>query len=205
MQNTIREIIEQRTSVGKYEEGVEIDDSTIAEIVRLASLSPSAYNLQNWRFVAVKSKQSKLSLQEASYGQPQVAQASVTFIVCGQLNAHKKLASTLQLSVDKNIMPSSIADSWVKAATGSHDENPMHQRDEAIRSASLAAMTLMFAAKSFGFDSGAMGGFDSEKVSEIFSLSDDDIPVMLITVGRGIEQNWAQKARKPIDEILSIH
>ena len=205
MQNPIREMIEQRTSVGKYEENIEIDDSIIKEIVRLASLSPSAYNLQNWRFIAVKSQQSKLKLQEAAYGQPQIAQASVTFIVCGQLNAHKVLASTLQLSVDRNIMPSAIAESWVKAATESHDGNSGHQRDEAIRSASLAAMTLMFAAQSLGFDSGAMGGFDSQKVSEIFSLSEDDMPVMLITVGQGIKQNWPQKTRKPISDILSFY
>lgn len=204
MQNPMREMIEQRTSVGKYEENIEIDDSLIKEIVRLASLSPSAYNLQNWRFIAVKSKQPKLKLQEAAYGQPQIAQASVTFIVCGQLNAHKTLASTLQLSVDQNIMPSAIAESWVKAASESHEGNSGHQRDEAIRSASLAAMTLMFAAQSLGFGSGAMGGFDSQQVAEQFNLSDTDIPVMLVTVGEATDSNWQQKVRKPVSEILTI-
>ena len=102
-------------------------------------------------------------------------------------------------------MPSEIAESWVKAATESHDGNSGHQRDEAIRSASLAAMTLMFAAQSLDFDSGAMGGFDSQKVSEIFSLSEDDMPVMLITVGQGIKQNWPQKTRKPMSDILSFY
>jgi nitroreductase len=203
MNLAIKRMIEERTSVSKYNKH-EISDEMIAELVRLASLSPSAYNLQNWHFIAVQSDDAKSDLQKAAYGQPQIAQASVTFIVIGQLNAHQTLEQTLKLSVDSDVMPQSIAQSWVNAAKQSHESSVSLQRDEAIRSASLAAMTLMFAAQAMGYGSGAMGGFDSQQVIEQFNLSDTDIPVMLVTVGKPTESNWQQKIRKPVNEILTI-
>lgn len=203
MNLAIKKMIEERTSVSKYNKH-EISDEMIAELVRLASLSPSAYNLQNWHFIAVQSNDAKSDLQKAAYGQPQITQASVTFVVIGQLNAHHSLEQTLKLSVENDVMPQSIAQSWVSAAKQSHEANISLQRDEAIRSASLAAMTLMFAAQAMGYGSGAMGGFDSQQVAEQFNLSDTDIPVMLVTVGKPAESNWQQKIRKPVSDILTI-
>lgn len=203
MNLAIKKIIEERTSVSKYNE-YEMSNETIEELVRLASLSPSAYNLQNWHFIAVQSNDAKRRLQQAAYGQPQVAEASVTFVVIGQLNAHHTLEQTLKLSVDRDVLPKSIAQSWVDAAKQSHEENSSLQRDEAIRSASLAAMTLMFAAQAMGYGSGAMGGFDSQQVSDQFNLSDDNIPVMLVTVGKPAQSNWQQKIRKSVSDILTI-
>ena len=203
MNLAIKKIVEERTSVSKYNE-YEMSNETIEELVRLASLSPSAYNLQNWHFIAVQSNDAKRRLQQAAYGQPQVAEASVTFVVIGQLNAHHTLEQTLKLSVDRDVLPKSIAQSWVDAAKQSHEENSSLQRDEAIRSASLAAMTLMFAAQAMGYGSGAMGGFDSQQVSDQFNLSDDNIPVMLVTVGKPAQSNWQQKIRKSVSDILTI-
>jgi nitroreductase len=201
MNLAIKKMIEERTSVSKYTL-YEMDSASIEELVRLSSLSPSAYNLQNWKFIAVQSVQAKSALQAAAYGQPQVLEASVTFVVCGQIEAHHSLAKTLQLSVDDNVMPEGVAQSWVKAASQSHQGNLAVQRDEAIRSASLAAMTLMYAAQAMGFGSGAMGGFDAQQVKEAFQLDANDIPVMLVTVGRAGESNWQQKIRNPVEEIL---
>ncbi|MGE4488290.1 MAG: nitroreductase family protein [Kiritimatiellales bacterium] len=204
MKNTMIRLIENRKSVSRYDPGVEIDDSVIIEWVRLAGRSPSAFNLQNWRFIAVKNAEQKLVLQQAAFGQPQVTEASVTFIVCGQTAAYRQLSRRLQASVEQNIIPASVAESWVTMANDSHHENPALQRDEAIRSASLAAMTLMYAVQSAGYACGPMGGFDARQVQEEFELGPDEIPVMLIAVGRERTGNWPQKARRPVEEILTV-
>lgn len=49
-----------------------------------------------------------------------------------------------------------------------------------------------------------MIGFDPEGVKKAFGLSDNSVPTMLITVGYAIEDNWAQKLRRPLDEVLTI-
>lgn len=71
----------------------------------------------------------------------------MAFIICGTLSAHQQLATALQPSVAAQIMEQRTVDGWVKQATTSHENDAVLQRDEAVRSASLAAMTLMLAAE----------------------------------------------------------
>ena len=87
-------------------------------------------------------------------------------------------------------------------AHGSHEGNPTLQRDEAFRSASLAAMALMLAAQDQGLVTGPMSGFDPAAVSSAFGLAADELPVMLVTVGYPASGNWRQKPRKPVSEVL---
>jgi nitroreductase len=93
---------------------------------------------------------------------------------------------------------------WVGAAQGMYQDNPQLQRDEAIRSGSLAAMTLMLAAKGQGLVSTPMIGFDAAGVSETFGLGPADVPVMLVTVGYPGASNWPQKPRKAVKDVLEI-
>lgn len=200
--NSFQQLLNARSSVGRYQPDSKISEAQIHQLIEMTSLSPSAYNLQNWQFIAVTTDAAKSCLRQQAYDQPQISDAAVTFIVCGTLNAHQQLSAALQPSVDAGIISEQVQTSWTEAATGSHQNNPQLQRDEAFRSASLAAMTLMLSAQSLGLASGAMSGFDPEGVSQAFDLSPDEIPVMLITVGQPAEKNWAQKRRKPVHEIL---
>jgi nitroreductase len=128
----------------------------------------------------------------------------VTFIVCGKLQAHKGLAHSIAPTVAAGIIDQTMADSWVAMAHGSLDNNPERQRDEAIRSASMAAMTLMLAAQGMGLVTGPMIGFDPAGVAKEFNLSADDVPAMLVAVGYSAPGNWPQKPRLPVKEVLSI-
>ncbi len=76
-------------------------------------------------------------------------------------------------------------------AQGSHEGNPKLQRDEALRSASLAAMTLMLVAQDQGLLTGSMCGFDLVAVSWEFGLQTDEVPVIFASVGYLAGPNWA--------------
>lgn len=93
--NSVSAAVESRTSTVLYDTGFTVPDATLEELVRLATLSPSAYNFQNWKFIVVRSAQGKHKLQAAAYGQRQIAEASATFVACGTLRAHEHLASVL--------------------------------------------------------------------------------------------------------------
>jgi nitroreductase len=97
-----------------------------------------------------------------------------------------------------------MADAWVKMAHDGHEGNPVRQRDEAVRSASMGAMTLMLAAEGMGLVSGPMIGFDPAGVAKEFNLSANDIPAMIIAVGYSAHGNWPQKPRLPVKDILTI-
>ena len=201
---TTQHHIESRVSVNFFDTQHSISNEQIQELIRLATLAPSAYNLQNWKFIAVSSKAGKEKLKSAAYGQQKVVDAAVTFIICGTLNAHRSLENTLSASVNQGIFDQSVADAWVAMAKGSHEGHELLQRDEAFRSASLAAMTLMLAAEEMGLATGPMSGFDPGAVAAAFELPADVIPVMLIATGHAAPGNWPQKPRKPIPEVLSF-
>ncbi|MCZ4321876.1 nitroreductase family protein [Pseudomonas anguilliseptica] len=204
MTTTIKHLIESRVSTTRYQGGRELPEPVIRELVQLATRAPTAFNLQNWKFIAVQSAAAKARLYELAYQQRQVLDASVTFIVCGTLEAHTHLAQHLQPSVDVGILPVSVQQSWTDMVNQSHADNPQLQREEAVRSASLAAMTLMLAAQGMGLASGAMTGFDAEGVAQAFALEAHEPPILLVTVGYAAEGNWPQKVRRPVQEVLAF-
>lgn len=204
MTNTVKEAIEQRISANMFDPSKSLTTAQIEELIRLATCAPTAFNFQNWRFIAVQSKEAKERLKAVAYGQQKIVDAAVTFIVCGKLEAHKGLAHALKPSIASGLLEQSMADAWVHMAHDGHENNPIRQRDEAIRSASMGAMTLMLAAQGMGLVSGPMIGFDPAGVAKEFQLTANDIPAMLVAVGIAAPGNWPQKPRLPVREVLTI-
>jgi nitroreductase len=204
MTNTVKEAIEQRISANMFDPSKSLTTAQIEELIRLATCAPTAFNFQNWRFIAVQSKEAKERLKAVAYGQQKIVDAAVTFIVCGKLEAHKGLAHALKPSIASGLLEQSMADAWVHMAHDGHENNPIRQRDEAIRSASMGAMNLMLAAQGMGLVSGPMIGFDPVGVAKEFKLTANDIPAMLVAVGIAAPGNWPQKPRLPVREVLTI-
>jgi nitroreductase len=201
--STIGELITSRASSNSYDTSRPLSDADVAELVALATHAPSAFNLQNWRFVAVRSAEAKARLHPLAFGQQKVLDAPVTFIVCGLLDEHLLISSALKPTMDAGIIDQATFDGWVGAVQSMYKDNLSMQRDEAIRSGSLAAMTLMLAAQGKGLVSCPMIGFDPAGVARAFGLSSQEVPVMLITVGHPGAANWPHKPRKPVSEVLT--
>lgn len=83
-------------------------------------------------------------------------------------------------------------------------ENEMSRRDEAIRSASLAAMTLMHAAFNMGYATGPMIGFDPKAVGELTNLGPNHLPVMLIVIGKLIGEVRSRGHRYPLETVVRL-
>jgi hypothetical protein len=47
-----------------------------------------------------------------------------------------------------------------------------------------------------------MIGFDAVTVTSEFSLLPDEIPVLLVAIGRGATDNWPQKSRRALTEVF---
>lgn len=194
-------LIEQRISANKFDASHAIADTEIEELIRLATRAPTAYNLQNWRFIAVRSAEAKDRLRARAYGQAKVSDAAVTFIVCGVLPDPVGLGERLRPFVEAGHMRADMSSAWQDGARNQYAD-PQAARDEAIRSASLGGATLIYAAEALGFVSSAMSGFDAAGVAQAFGLASDEVPVMLIALGRAAPGNWPQKPRRPLSEVL---
>jgi nitroreductase len=204
MYDTIKTLIESRVSTNYYDTSRHLPDDVIVDLVRMAIRAPSAYNFQNWKFIAVRTPEAKARLKAVAYGQQKVVDAPVTFIVCGKLAAYEQLSNALQPSVDAGLIDQSVREAMVTRARASYLNKPQLQRDEAFRSASLAAMTLMFAAQGKGLSTGPMSGFDPLGVAREFGLIENEVPVILVTVGYPAQGNWQQKPRRPMDDVIAF-
>jgi nitroreductase len=68
------EAVKARRSIRKYQD-VEVEEEKLQKILEVARLAPSAANRQQWKFLVVKSKETREKLVEAAHGQQMVAQA----------------------------------------------------------------------------------------------------------------------------------
>lgn len=203
MTNATISLIERRVSANLFDASHRLTDAEIEELVRLATRAPTAYNLQNWRFIAVRTAEAKARLRALAWNQPKVEDAAVTFIICGVLPDAETLPERLQPSVAAGYMPADMPSAWREAA-GAQYADPQTARDEAVRSATLGAATLIYAAEALGFASGPMVGFEAEGVARAFGLGANEMPVLLVAVGRAASGNWPQKPRRPLTEVLEI-
>lgn len=196
-------LIEQRVSANRFDATHALADAEIEQLVRLATRAPTAYNLQNWRFIAVRTPEGKARLRNVAHGQAKVSDAAATFIICGLLPDHETLPARLRPFVDTGYMPTEMASGWQEAVRAQYADAKV-ARDEAMRSASLGAATLIFAAEALGLSTGPMGGFDAEGVAREFNLTPSELPTMLLAVGRAVPGNWPQKPRRPLGEVLQF-
>jgi nitroreductase len=197
-------IITSRTSANNFDSTASLTAAQIEELVSYTQNAPTAFNLQNWRVVAFSSKAQKEALKAAAYGQQKVADAAVTFVVVGIKDGYKEIARLAKPLLDNGAIDQAAYDGWVGMTVGSHENNPQLQHDEAFRSASLAAMTLMYAAQAKGYVSGPMSGFVPDQVSTVAGLGPNEIPVILVAVGPAAPGNWPRKPRRPLAEQVKI-
>lgn len=201
---SVKKALQQRTATNFFDASKKLDDEQIKDIVKLSTLAPTAFNLQNWHFVAVKSAGAKQRLYESAFKQQKILDAAVTFIICGEMEPHKKFDRVAKVLVERGGVTETVAATWHEKVISALENNTVAQHAEAFRSASLAAMALMLAAEEKGLATGPMSGFDPVAVRATFDLPECRIPVMLVSVGYAAEGNAPQNARLDIKDVLEI-
>ncbi|MCA9242062.1 MAG: nitroreductase family protein [Planctomycetales bacterium] len=172
--------IRERRSVKHYDAGFEMPESHVQELLDLALLSPTSFNIQNWRFVLVRDAANKQKLREAAWGQEQVTQAQLVFVLCGDVKAWDKAPERYWRNAPDEVREQLVP--MIRNFYTSGGEQVQH--DEVMRSCGIAAQTLMLAAKSMGYDSNPMIGFDPKQVAELINLPDDHTIAMMLVIGK---------------------
>ncbi len=185
--STTEEIIKARHSVRQYKPNVKIPENTLNEILELAALAPSSWNIQQWRFLVIQEQAQKDLVKGIAYGQQQVSDASVVVVILGDLEANLTGHLIYDEAVAAGHVPAEVRDTLVGQIDAAY-KNEQVARDEANKNAGLAAMQLMLAAKAKGYDTVAMGGFDKARLVEALKIPARYIPVMMIPIGEAATQ-----------------
>ncbi|MFD2617895.1 nitroreductase family protein [Terrilactibacillus laevilacticus] len=189
-------VMQERRSVKKYDQNVKMTKEKIEKIIEIASLSPSAWNLQQWHFLIVTDEDKKQLLQRCAWNQPKVSEASASIVVLGDLLAYERAGEVAEEWAQKSYVPSDGKKGLIDSIYNFY-EDIQTQRDEAIRGASLAAMSLMLTAKDMGYATCPMIGFDPEAIRKEFSIPDRYVPALMITLGKGEETRERASRRSP--------
>lgn len=181
-----KKLLKKRKSVKKFNPAHVISQEEAREIVALAQTAPSAWNLQHWRVIAVDDPALKAEIRTAGYGQAQLEEASMIFIILANVFAHEQLEEIYLPLLQEGLMH---PPQYLKLQDNLGERRDITQplREEAILNASLFAMQLILAAESFGHDTGPVGGFDHERVKTLFGLPDHLIPILLVAAGKAAE------------------
>ena len=191
------EAIQKRRSIRHYDATFKISDEEIRQLIELAMLSPTSYNIQHWKFVVVNDTKLRDEIKDAAYGQVQVAEASALILVVTDTKAWEK-----DMSEKWKNVPKEIGDYMATSAHGFYLDREQLQRDEAIRSASFATQTLVLAATAKGFESGVMIGYDFDKVAELINLPENFVISNFVVIGKGIQVAHPRGGQLSVKNVL---
>lgn len=191
------EAIETRRAVKHFDPDHQLSDEEVNKLMSAAILSPTAFNIQNWRFVLVKDPELRKQIRAASWDQAQVTDASLLVVVCADLKAWGKDTARYWRNA-----PKEVQDFLVPSITQYYQGNEAVQRDEGIRSCGIAAQTLMLAAKAMGYDSCPMDGFDFDAVSKLINLPEDHAIAMFVTIGKATQPARERGGQLSVDEVV---
>lgn len=195
----IFEAIATRRAVKHFDPNHRMTDDEVEKLLSAALLSPTAFNIQNWRFVVVRDPALRGQIRAAAWDQAQVTDASLLIVMCADLRAWDRDPSRYWRNADQ-----AVQDFIVPAIDQYYRGRDRVQRDEAMRSCGIAAQTLMLAAKAMGYDTCPMDGFDFDAVGKLIGLPEDHVIAMFVTVGKAVKEAWPRGGQLALSEVV-IH
>ncbi len=191
------EAIQSRRAIKHYDPAHRMTETEIRQLLEAAMQAPTAFNIQNWRFVTVLDPEVRKQIRAAAWDQAQVTDSSLLIVLCADKDAWKKEPARYWVNA-----PQAVQDFLVPAIGQYYEGRDQVQRDECMRSCGLAGMTLMLAAQSMGYDSCPMDGFDFDAVAKIIKLPADHVISFMIAIGKGTQPAWPKPGQLPYDEVV---
>ena len=181
--NTL-DAIYQRRSIKQFDPDHRLTKDEETKLLEAAIQSPTSFNIQHWRFVVVRDTALREKIRkEFGNDQAQMTDASLLLIMTADTKAWQKDPARYWRDA-----PKEVADLLVGWMGPFHEGREWLQRDEAQRSIGMAMQTLMLAAKSSGYDSCPMIGFDIDEVAKLINLPDDHVMGPMVAIGKGTKE-----------------
>lgn len=163
----------------------------------LVLLSPTSFNIQNWRFLIVCDPELRRQIRAVAWDQAQVTDASLLIVLTADLKSWAKEPARYWRNA-----PQPVQEFILPAIEQFYNGHEQVQRDEAMRSCGILAMALMLVAQEMGYASCPMVGFDFDKVGKLIISPVDHVVAMFVTIGKGVKDAWARDGRIAMNEAV---
>lgn len=194
---SVSQAIENRRSIKAFDPNHRLTSDEETRLFSLAMRSPTAFNIQNWRFVVLREPALRQQVRQAAWGQSQVTDASLLVVLTADLNAWEKEPQRYWRHAAQPVQ-----DFMLPAIDGYYRGKAQVQRDEAMRSCGMAAQTLMLAAQELGYESCPMDGFDFDAVGQLIHLPPDHAIAMFVAIGKGIQPPHPRSGPLALSDVL---
>lgn len=189
--------IKKRRSIRHFDTSFRIPQEEINQLIELAMLAPTSYNIQHWKFLVVEDLELRKEIQKASFNQSQITEASHLILICSDTKAWEK-----HMEYKWQNTPNEIQKFMVESTHNFYSKNEQLQHDEAIRSASFATQNLIISATSMGYDSSVMVGFEYHKVAKLVNLPNDMLISNFVVLGKGNKAPYPRGGQLVLSDVL---
>ena len=206
--NTIIEDLNWRYATKKFDPTKTISDDDLHTIKESLRLTATSYGLQPLKFLIIESAEIRERLKVASFGQPQLTEASHIIVLCSYIDITEadidqymsNVASTRSIPLEEiagygNFVKQTISPLELDEKTAWN-----------CKQAYIALGQVLHTCASLRIDSTPMEGFDSVAYDQILDLSSQNLNATLVfAIGYRHEDDEAQhrtKVRKSSDTIF---
>lgn len=195
-----RDIVMQRYATKQFD-GRMVDEDQLFLLLDIIRYSPSAFNLQPWKIKIVSASRIKASLRPHANDQPQITTCSHLLVFCANTELEPLVDKVVE-GMESSGIPKTVVQQYatmIKAYIGSM--TPEQRMGFAREQIYIALGNAVNGAKSLGFDSCPMGGFDPVAFAEVLFLPDEFVPVVLCAIGHSADKP-PKKWRLPREDVF---
>ncbi|NBJ42917.1 nitroreductase family protein [Enterococcus hirae] len=191
--NDFSSVVFGRKSVRVYDETVKISHEEMLEMIQETTTAPSSVNMQPWCFVVAESEEAKAKLKPLiRFNTRQNDTSSAMVMIFGDMNCYEYGEEIYDQAVAEGKMPAEVRDQQLAAILPYYQNFTREQMNDVVKiDASLAAMQFMLVARSHGYETNPIGGFEADQLAEAFDLDKERyVPVMILSVGKAVEEGY---------------
>jgi nitroreductase/dihydropteridine reductase len=196
---SIQDALMWRYATKKFDTTKKLTEEQVNSLLDAARLSPSWFGLQPWKFILVENPELREKLKGASYGQPQVTDASHFVVFAAktdytEVDVDAFIRSTAQA---QNVTPETLAGlkgAIMRGFIANHKDN---LAPWAMNQTHIALGVFLEAAALSSIDATPMGGFDPNAYDEILGLKELGLHTAVVcAIGyRSADDEAATKAK----------
>ncbi|PKG31532.1 MAG: NAD(P)H-dependent oxidoreductase [Methanoregula sp.] len=193
-------MVMQRYATEQFD-GRMVEEEKLFLLLDIIRYSPSAFNLQPWKIKIVSASRIKASLRPHANDQPQITSCSHLLVICANTELEalldKVLEGMLQSGVQKQVVEQYATMIREYISSMSAEQRMSFAREQIY----IALGNAVNGAKSLGFDSCPMGGFDPAAFADVLFLPEEYVPVVLCAIGYAADSP-PPKMRLPREDVF---
>ncbi|MGT2932828.1 nitroreductase family protein [Streptococcus catagoni] len=177
-----------------------VDFKDLRTAIEIATLAPSANNIQPWKFVIVEEKKADLAKDMVLGNKEQVEGAQYVVVIFSDTDLAQRSRKIARIG--RKYLPDDLIGYYMETLPPRFDKfMPDQKSDYLAFNTGLVAMNLVLALTDQKIASNMILGFDKSITNDILGIDKRFRPEILITVGYS-DDKLEPSYRLPVDEII---